>query len=97
MFSGASLAELPEVAGFDQIEVAYYTKGANGPRRVDLGTHKYGGDPGCGGFAGGTNTSVDGTDGAWPEWVADLGSPREGAEYYEQCVHRPKTTARCAS
>jgi hypothetical protein len=43
---------------------------------------------GCG--AGGSiNTSSDGVVGAWPEWIGDLGAPRQGAQYYPQCVYRP--------
>lgn len=45
----------------------------------------------CGSSAGGINTSTDAVDGAWPEWIADLGAPREGAQYYSQCIYRPKS------
>jgi len=45
----------------------------------------------CGTSAGGINTSTNAVTGAWPEWIADLGAPREGAQYYEQCVYRPKS------
>lgn len=44
---------------------------------------------GCRSFASEINTSTNGINGAWPEWIADLGPPREGAEYYVQCVFRP--------
>lgn len=44
---------------------------------------------GCGTDAGGVNTSLNGVDGAWPEWIADLGAPRQGAQYYSSCVYRP--------
>lgn len=44
---------------------------------------------GCGVYAGGINTSLNGSQGAWPEWIADLGSPREGAQYFQSCIYRP--------
>ena len=50
---------------------------------------EYSYDPGCGFSADGVNTSTNATDGAWPEWIADLGAPRQGAQYYQQCVYRP--------
>jgi len=50
---------------------------------------EYGGTPSCGFSAGGINTSTNATTGAWPEWIADLGAPREGGQYYEQCIYRP--------
>lgn len=50
---------------------------------------EYGGSPTCGGFAGSINTSINPIIGAWPEWIADLGPPREGARYYEECIYRP--------
>lgn len=37
----------------------------------------------------GINTSADGSIGSWPEWIDDLGPPREGAKYYQQCMFRP--------
>lgn len=46
-------------------------------------------DTGCGTYAGEINTSLDPFYGAWPEWRADLGPPREGAEYYRFCTYRP--------
>jgi hypothetical protein len=46
--------------------------------------------PGCGGGAGGVNTSTDPVTGAWPEWIDVLGPPRPGGEYYAQCVYRPQ-------
>lgn len=54
---------------------------------------EYGGYPNCGSSAGGFNTSLNPTAGAWPEWIADLGQPWEGAQYYDFCVYRP--TANC--
>jgi hypothetical protein len=51
---------------------------------------EYGGDPGCGSWAGEINTSLNPTKGAWQEWVAELGAPREGAQYYNQCIYRPQ-------
>jgi hypothetical protein len=50
---------------------------------------EYGHDPGCGVAAGEVNTSTDPVSGAWPEWIADLGAPREGAQYYRLCLYRP--------
>ena len=50
---------------------------------------EYTSDPGCGSFAGEINTSLNGAEGAWPEWIPDLGAPREGAQYFEQCIYRP--------
>jgi hypothetical protein len=50
---------------------------------------EYAYDPGCGVFAGEVNTSTNALQGAWPEWIADLGSPREGGQYYQQCIYRP--------
>ena len=49
---------------------------------------EYGGDPSCGAGTG-INVSMDSTNGNWPEWIADLGAPREGAKYYDQCIYRP--------
>ena len=45
---------------------------------------------GCGFFAGEINTSTDPTTGAWPEWIADLGPPVLGGQYYSSCVFRPE-------
>ncbi len=53
---------------------------------------EYGGDPACSSFASGVNTSTNASTGAWPEWIADIGPPREGAQYYNQCVYRPLDT-----
>ena len=50
---------------------------------------EYGGDPGCGSHAGGVNTSLNSSFGAWSEWIAELGAPRPGAQYFENCVYRP--------
>lgn len=44
---------------------------------------------GCGSNAGDVNTSLNGVVGAWGEWIGDLGSPREGAQYWQQCLFRP--------
>lgn len=44
---------------------------------------------GCGGGAGGINTSTNPLVGAWPEWAGELGAPREGAQYWSECVYRP--------
>jgi len=44
---------------------------------------------GCGSSAGEINTSKNATQGAWPEWIAALGAPRQGAQYYSQCLYRP--------
>jgi hypothetical protein len=52
---------------------------------------EYSYNPGCGFNAGEINTSLDAIDGAWPEWIEDLGPPKEGAQYYQQCVYRPQT------
>ncbi|MBP7149203.1 MAG: hypothetical protein KBD01_16865 [Acidobacteria bacterium] len=43
----------------------------------------------CGTSADEINTSLNAIDGAWPEWVPELGAPREGAQYYAQCIYRP--------
>jgi hypothetical protein len=44
---------------------------------------------GCGTYAGEINTSKNSTNGAWAEWIAELGAPRTGAQYYTQCLYRP--------
>jgi len=54
---------------------------------------EYDGTVACGTSAGELNTSRNGSTGAWPEWIADLGPPWEGAQYYNQCIYRP--TASC--
>ncbi|HKQ61984.1 MAG TPA: M64 family metallopeptidase [Candidatus Polarisedimenticolaceae bacterium] len=51
---------------------------------------EYGGSPSCGISAGEVNTSSNGAQGAWSEWIPDLGLPRAGAQYYEQCLYRPR-------
>lgn len=53
---------------------------------------EYGGYPSCGVSAGGINTSRDATQGNWPEWIADIGAPKVGGQYYEQCIYRPELT-----
>ena len=50
---------------------------------------EYAGNPSCGLVAGEINTSRDSGDGAWPEWIAEIGAPRQGAQYYNQCIYRP--------
>src|SRR6185295_13898762 len=50
---------------------------------------EYGYSPSCGFSAGEINTSSDPIDGAWPEWLAAIGVPRQGAQYYQQCLYRP--------
>jgi len=47
----------------------------------------------CGSAAGGVNTSFNNLDGDWPEWIADLGAPVQGAQYYSDCIYRP--TSNC--
>ena len=46
---------------------------------------------GCGSSAGEINTSLNGTTGAWPEWIGNLGTPSVGAQYYQSCVFRPQS------
>ena len=50
---------------------------------------EYAYNSGCGSFAGEINTSKNAVSGAWPEWIDDLGLPRQGAEYFQQCLYRP--------
>ncbi|HET6372050.1 MAG TPA: M64 family metallopeptidase [Candidatus Polarisedimenticolia bacterium] len=45
---------------------------------------------GCGTSAGGINTSTNATSGAWPEWITDLGPPKEGGQFYSACIYRPQ-------
>jgi hypothetical protein len=45
---------------------------------------------GCGPEAWNVNTSLDPVVGAWPEWIQDLGPPKEGAQYWSYCVYRPQ-------
>jgi hypothetical protein len=52
---------------------------------------EYGGYPSCGGYAGGINTSVNATQGNWSEWIPEIGAPKQGGQYYEQCIYRPET------
>src|SRR5262249_45066031 len=47
---------------------------------------------GCGTTAGEVNTSSNPSIGAWPEWIPDLGPPREGAQYYQSCLYRPENS-----
>ena len=51
---------------------------------------EYGG-PGCGSSAHEVNTSVNSVTGAWPEWIAEIGPPREGAQYFDACLYRPES------
>jgi len=50
---------------------------------------EYAGNSSCGSRSG-VNVSTDAVNGAWPEWITDLGAPREGARYYDQCIFRPQ-------
>jgi hypothetical protein len=50
---------------------------------------EYGG-AGCGHSASNVNTSLNASQGAWPEWVPTIGAPREGGDYHDQCVYRPE-------
>ena len=75
-----------------------YSAGAGSATQIavhELG-HSLGGladeyvsQPGCGFSAGGINTSLNGVDGGWPEWIADIGAPSEGAQYWSECIFRP--------
>lgn len=51
---------------------------------------EYQGNSSCGGFAGEINTSTDAAEGAWSEWIDDLGPPTQGGQYYNQCIYRPE-------
>ena len=73
---------------------------AGNPSASDIALHElghsmggladeYDGNPFCGSFASGINTSTDAINGAWPEWIGELGAPRQGAQYYNQCIYRP--------
>jgi hypothetical protein len=50
---------------------------------------EYSYDPGCGSFAGEINTTSDPLGQPWKEWVSQIGAPRQGAQYYQQCLYRP--------
>jgi hypothetical protein len=50
---------------------------------------EYDGTAACGTTAGEINTSRNATNGAWPEWISTIGSPWQGAQYYNQCLYRP--------
>jgi hypothetical protein len=52
---------------------------------------EYGGNNSCGTSASNINTSTNSTQGAWPEWIADIGAPHESAQYYNQCIYRPES------
>jgi hypothetical protein len=51
----------------------------------------------CGTFAGNINTSTNSVTGAWPEWIADIGAPQQGAQYYTQCIFRPRPSCEMRS
>ena len=36
-------------------------------------------------------------NGAWPEWIADIGAPRQGADYYTLCIYRPESACEMRS
>ncbi len=74
----------------------------------DVGTHELGhsaagladeyvSNTGCGTAGGNVNTSTNAVDGAWPEWIADLGAPREGARYWSECIYRPENNCKMRS
>lgn len=74
----------------------------------DVGTHEVGhsvlgladeyvSNSGCGSNGGEVNTSTNPTEGAWPEWIDDLGAPREGARYWSQCIYRPENYCKMRS
>jgi len=50
---------------------------------------EYSYNAGCDSYGGEINTSIDSVNGAWPEWIDDLGAPREGAQYWRSCLYRP--------
>jgi len=50
---------------------------------------EYDGTAACGTSAGEINTSRNASMGAWPEWIAQVGLPQQGAQYYNQCLYRP--------
>lgn len=50
---------------------------------------EYESNPVCGTSAGEINSSRNAVSGAWPEWVAEIGSPVQGAQYYSLCLYRP--------
>lgn len=54
---------------------------------------EYGGN-GCGSGAWEINTSQDPVDGAWPEWIVDLGTPRDGGQTFDTCIYRPTDSCR---
>jgi hypothetical protein len=74
----------------------------------DVGTHELGHtvagladeyvqNTGCGSSGGEVNTSTNPTEGAWPEWITDLGAPYEGARYWSQCIYRPEQNCKMRS
>jgi hypothetical protein len=73
---------------------------AGNPAATQVGVHELGhslagladeyvSQTGCGISAGEVNTSEDAINGAWPEWIGDIGPPHEGAQYWSECVYRP--------
>jgi len=52
---------------------------------------EYDGTASCSASAGEINTSANEEHGAWPEWIAEIGSPHEGAQYYDFCRYRPES------
>lgn len=53
---------------------------------------EYGGNPACGSSARNINTSLNATQGSWPEWILELGAPKLGGQYYDKCIYRPEET-----
>ncbi|NQU12165.1 hypothetical protein HQ590_15330 [bacterium] len=58
---------------------------------------EYAYDAGCGTYGGERNVSTNPTTGAWPEWIAQIGAPYEGARYYQSCLYRPKANCEMRS
>jgi hypothetical protein len=67
------------------LELAVHEMGHSAAGLAD----EYGYQAGCGSTAGELNTSTNAVTGAWPEWIPELGPPREGAQYWTQCLYRP--------
>ena len=68
------------------VEIAVHELGHSLANLAD----EYAGNAGCGGAAGGINSSTNPVDGGWPEWIPEIGPPHEGAQYYDQCIYRPE-------
>ncbi len=77
-------------ANSEAIKVAIHEFGHSFPGLAD----EYVSYDDCGTYAGESNTSMNATEGAWPEWIAELGPPREGAQYYTHCIYRPMVTCK---